>query len=344
MPTSYSTNLKLSLMATGENDGTWGTITNTNLGTLLEQAIVARATVAMSDATTTITIADGVTSEARCYVLNLTGALTAARNLVVPTINKPYVVKNSTSGGFAVTVKTTAGTGISVPNGKTMPLFVDGTNVVDLFDQLSALTTTGTVAVGGNLAVAGTSLLVGATTMSGNLTVVGTSLLDDINANSLDVSTITGVSLSLDTLFSMVGGGDSISITPGDIGMTGQLSITVGPSSTILVHNAITCPGTITAAAYVTSSDYRLKEDVRPLVNSLERIKKLKPLSYVIDGYAKEGFLAHELAEAVPNAVYGYKDDPDEPQKVDYTQTIAVLTSALQEAVAKIERLEARVG
>ena len=174
MPSTYSTNLKLELIATGEQSGTWGVSTNTNVGTLIEEAICGVASVAMSDATTTISIANGATSTARQVVLLLTGTLTAARDLVVPTIDKQYIVANNTTGGFAVTVKTTAGTGISVPNGQRRFLYVDSTNVEE------AISSTGTLAANGNLSSTGTLSVTGASTLSGALTYGGITLTNSV--------------------------------------------------------------------------------------------------------------------------------------------------------------------
>lgn len=143
MATTYSTNLRLSLMGTGENTGTWGTVTNTNLGTLLEQSIVGAGSVAMADANQTISITDGASSTARCLFITCTGAMSAGRNLVVPAINKNYVVYNNTTGGFAVTVKTASGTGIAVGAGLQRLLYVDGTNVIEQVNSVGAFTITG---------------------------------------------------------------------------------------------------------------------------------------------------------------------------------------------------------
>ena len=123
MPGStYSTNLKIELMATGENSGTWGTITNTNLGTALEQAIVGYGNPNYtSDANLTISITNSNAAQAaRALVLNVTSSvsLTGTRELVVPTIEKQYIVQNNTTGSQSITVKTSAGTGITVPNGR----------------------------------------------------------------------------------------------------------------------------------------------------------------------------------------------------------------------------------
>ena len=170
MPSSYSSLIRLEKMANGEADDVWGTNLNQVLE-MIEDAISGRAAVTHDDtANYTLTTANGTVDEARMMIQNIAGALTAARNVVCPTSAKLYVVKNATSGGFAFTFKTTAGTGISVPNGKTMLLFCDGTNVVEALDQIN-----------GNLAIAGTLAVTGASTLTGALTV-----------NSTGTSTIAG--------------------------------------------------------------------------------------------------------------------------------------------------------
>jgi hypothetical protein len=139
MASTYSSNLKIELMGTGENSGTWGTITNTNLGTALEQAVIGYGAVDyLSDANLTISITNtNAAQPARALVLNVIssfGSLTATRELVVPTIEKQYIVQNNTTGGQSITVKTSAGTGITVPNGRKAHLYVNGTNVIQMFD------------------------------------------------------------------------------------------------------------------------------------------------------------------------------------------------------------------
>lgn len=132
MASTYSTSLRLELMATGDQSGTWGDTTNTNLGTLLEQAITGYLSVAQGDvANLTLTALNGATDQSRNMVLNLTGALTATRNVVVPTQKKVYLFRNSTTGGFALTIKTSAGTGVAVAAGQSRWVYCDGTNVID---------------------------------------------------------------------------------------------------------------------------------------------------------------------------------------------------------------------
>ena len=106
-----------------------------------------------------------------------------------------------------------------------------------------------------------------------------------------------------------------------------------------------------TTITYGTGSDYRLKTNVTPLTNSTTKVKALKPCSYnwvnAPEIYS-QGFLAHELAEVVPQAVTGEKDAVNgdgsiKSQQVDLSYVIPLLTSALQEAIAKIEALEVRI-
>jgi hypothetical protein len=139
MPSTYS-NLKIQLMATGENTTTWGNVTNLNLGTAIEEAIVGSADVTFASNNQTLTLTDTNSSQtARNMRLRCTGTTGGStRDLIVPSIEKPYIVKNDCAD--SVVVKTSAGTGITVPAGKTMWVYSDGTNVVDITTHLSSLT------------------------------------------------------------------------------------------------------------------------------------------------------------------------------------------------------------
>jgi hypothetical protein len=179
---TYSSNLKIELVGTGEQSGTWGVTTNNNFANVFEQAIVGRGNPDYaSDANLTLTYTDSVASQtARNLYLNVTssvgGGLTATRNLVVPTINKTYVVENNTTGGQSIIVKTSAGAGVTVPNGKTVALYVDGTDVVAAFDHISTA-----LSLGNTLSVAGAASLTSAT-VSSTLGVTGNTALSTLSA------------------------------------------------------------------------------------------------------------------------------------------------------------------
>lgn len=185
MPSTFSSNLKIELIATGEQIGTWGTTTNNNFGTALEQAIVGRVTVDFaSDANKTLTLTNtNAAQDARAVFLNLTSSvsLTATRDLIVPAINKNYIVKNATTGSQSIRV-IVAGVGVTIPNGKTALIYNDGTDVGYQFDHagaldLSSLTVSGASTLGtttlGNTTVSGTSTLNGNTAITGTLSATG---------------------------------------------------------------------------------------------------------------------------------------------------------------------------
>jgi hypothetical protein len=140
MASTYS-NLKIELIGTGEQAGTWGVTTNTNLGTALEEAITGSADVAFSSADVTLTLTDTNSAQVgRNLRLNLTGTSGGARNLILGSgmqIEKLYLINNGLAD--AVTVKNTTGTGIAVPAGKSAFVFNNGTNVVDAITYLTSL-------------------------------------------------------------------------------------------------------------------------------------------------------------------------------------------------------------
>jgi hypothetical protein len=142
MASTYS-DLKIELIGTGDQSGTWGTTTNANLGTALEEAIVGRATATFaSDADLTLTLTNSnATQVARNLVLNVTSgvSLTATRDLIVPAIEKPYIIQNNTTGAQSIRV-IVAGTGVTVPNGKTAIVYNNGTDVTTAIDFIPSLT------------------------------------------------------------------------------------------------------------------------------------------------------------------------------------------------------------
>ena len=161
---TYSQSLKLTLLANGEGAGTWGQTTNTNLGTLLEQAITGVQSSVMSDANYTLSNTNGASDEARNAVLVVTGTNAAVRDIIAPLVNKQYLVVNNTTGGFAINIRAATGFSVSIPNGSSVFVYCDGTN----FYSAQQNYTTGNFTVGGNLAVVGNTNAVAAT-FTGNV-------------------------------------------------------------------------------------------------------------------------------------------------------------------------------
>jgi hypothetical protein len=131
MASTYSPSLKLTLPGDGDQAGIWGQTTNTNLGTLIEQAITGVVSITMSNANYTLSNFNGVSDEARNAVLVVSGSNSAVRDVIPPVVEKLYTVVNNTSGGFAIRVIGASGTGVSIPPGITALVYCDGTNFVE---------------------------------------------------------------------------------------------------------------------------------------------------------------------------------------------------------------------
>jgi len=208
MASTYS-DLKIELIGTGDQSGAWGTTTNTNLGTAIEEAITGSADVSFSSADVTLTLTDtNTTQSARNLRLNLTGTSGGARNLIVPAIEKFYIINNGLAD--TVTVKNSSGTGIAVPAGKSTLVYNDATNVVSVITDLVSLSTSGADINGGNIdgTTIGASSAAAATftnlTASGSL--AGTAFSDylasppAIGGTAAAAGTFTGITISGGTL------------------------------------------------------------------------------------------------------------------------------------------------
>jgi hypothetical protein len=194
MASTFS-DLKIELIGTGEQAGTWGNTTNTNLGTALQEAITGSADVAFSsgDVTLTLTNSNGA-QVGRNLRLNLTGTSSGALNLILGAemqVEKLYLINNTLAD--AVTVKNTTGTGIAVPAGKTMFVFNNGTNVVDAITYLTSLETASLVATTADInggSIDGATL--------GTNSVITEAAIDNVNINGNTISTTdTNGSLTL---------------------------------------------------------------------------------------------------------------------------------------------------
>ncbi len=190
MPSSFTPSLRLTLPVTGENSSTWGDLVNTGITDLVDSSIAGYAAITMTDANYTLTSVNGAADDARKMMLNMSGTLSAPRNVICPTASKLYFIKNATAGGFAITLKTSAGSGISVPNGRSTVLICNGTDViaaVDYFSSLSGVVTDVTatapvVSSGG--ATPDISMAAATASVNGYMTSVYATKLDGITADA----------------------------------------------------------------------------------------------------------------------------------------------------------------
>lgn len=195
MASTFSTNLALELIGTGDQAGTWGTTTNTNLGTLIEQAISGYVTQAVATGTdTTITIPNGATGVARNMYIELTGTGGTNTNLIVPANKKLYFIYNNASG--AVTVKVTGQTGVSVAAGEKQILVSNGTDIVAATSYITALNSSLTLTTL-NVTSANITTATGTTFSATNMGAQATTQFQGASAN---ITTVTGTTISAGTM------------------------------------------------------------------------------------------------------------------------------------------------
>ena len=244
MPSSFSTDLKLELMVTGENAGTWGTKTNTNLN-LLQQAIAGFQSISIAGGaqTTALTMDNAAISNARNAVIELTGTITGNQVVTIPNgIEKTYIIFNNTVGAFTVQFKTASGTGYTfATTDKTTRIFYsNGTNIID-----SLLVNT-----------AGIDTLTNKTLTSPK---IGTSILDT-NGNELALLTATASAVNELTIANAAtGNSPTISATGSDTNVginltpkgTGGIVLPAGAVGT----PALTTSGDLNTGIYFPSAD-----------------------------------------------------------------------------------------
>jgi hypothetical protein len=215
MPSTYSPDLRIELIANGEKSGTWGTITNDNLGVIIEDAISGLASVTTVSANQALTAQNGAVDQARCAALSLDTTTGADFAVYVPPVTKLYVVQNASS--YTVTVyastvlgnTTAAGTGVAIPTSKSVLLRCDGTNVVEQLNHV-----VGNLSVGGDFTVVGNATFTtqspgdsttkAATTafVGAAITAQGLGTIATQNANSVNITggTMSGMTSIADTI------------------------------------------------------------------------------------------------------------------------------------------------
>ena len=194
MASSYSTDLKLELMVTGENSNTWGDKTNNNLN-LIQQAVAGYQSIALTSTTTTLAMTNATISNARNMVLEFTGTLTGDSTINLPDgIEKLYFIKDSTTrAGYTLTFKTTSGTGFDLTSGKVNGAYSNGTDV-------SAITLN---TLGGTMTIDQVLTYGSTTTQSltvSNLTATATVSTNTFLATTATATTLTGTTISCTTL------------------------------------------------------------------------------------------------------------------------------------------------
>jgi len=322
---TYS-NLKIQLMATGENSGTWGNVTNANLGDAIEQALVETATVTFASANVTLTLSDSNSRQnARALRLNLTGTTAGARDLIVPAIQKPYLVNNGTAD--TITVKVSGQTGIAVPASTSMLLYNNGTDVVVAFNRVVGDVVGNLTGTASNATVLQTARNIQTVSFNGSADITVVTAGTGITVSGTQVSIPQAVATNSNVQFGSFGVGTPASGTTGEIRATNNVT-----------------------AFY--SSDRKFKENIRDIDGALEKVNVIGGKyfdwsdDYIADHGGEDGYfitksdfgvIAQDVQSVFPVAV---KTREDGSLAVDYEKLCVLAFAAIKELQSRVEKLE----
>jgi len=189
MSSTYSPSLRIQLIDTGTENEAWGTPTDNNFGTIIEQAITGVNSISLTNLTSiTLSTANAAVDQARNAVLVFTGAPTANCNVIAPSVNKVYIISNQTTGGFNLNLMTSGGNALPIAAGSKQLVFCNGsafTTVVSPNAIQGNLEVSGSAAIGGNV-TAGTSVILGRTitNTAGNLSLQSASNIVSFQQNT----------------------------------------------------------------------------------------------------------------------------------------------------------------
>jgi len=318
---TYVNDLRLKEIATGDESGTWGTSTNTNLELIAEAFSFGTEAITTNADTHTTTIADGATDPGRSLYLKYTGALDSACTITLGpnTVSKVWIIENATSGSQNIIIKQGSGTTVTITADAVKVVYSDGAgsgaSVVDAFQD---------VALGG-------------TPSATNMTITS-SLTADAVISSTSVKT---------PLIEYTDGDDAMTIADGGA-VTFAKSIGVGTTASATT-------GEIRATNNITayySSDIGLKENLNPIENSIEKIQAISGYNFDWkDEVVKErggeddyfvrksdvGVVAQEIEAILPEAC---ATRPDGTKAVRYEQLVPLLIEGIKELKAEIEELK----
>ena len=373
---TYVNNLRLKEIATGDESGTWGTSTNTNLSLIGEALGYNTQDCFSSDADANTTVADGSSDPARAFYFKITSSatLSATRTLTLlpNTVSRVMIIENATTGSQSINISQGSGANVTIASGATKVIYTDGAGSgASVYDALEDTNLGGTPTMT-NLTVTSSvtadsvtaPTLTGSTSVKtplieftdgddaitiadgGNITIGGTL---DMNGNELilDADADTSITADADDAIDFrCEGEDQMTISNGALLPATDNDLDLGSSSKefkngyfdgILYTDEISNSGSITSATYFYSSDAALKEDIQTIENPLEKVQALRGVSYKWNDTGRKDIGL--VADEVQEVLPELVVE-NEHKQMDYGHMIGLLVEAIKEQQKEIEELK----
>ena len=379
MASSYENDLRLEEMGTGEQIGSWGTTTNTNLSLIAEAFSYQTEATFSSDADVTATIADGASDKARAFYLKVTssGNLSATRTLTIApnTLSKVIFIENATSGSQSINISQGSGANVTVGNGLTKACILDGGGsgavVYDMFDKIDlganakinggsfGITASETVALTNktidsdsntitNIANADikSAAQIDATKIAdGSVTSAEFQYINTLSSNAqTQINAKLNSALPNDAWISSADGRQRLYFTTNAntvMQFDTQWRVDNNSGSTMLSCDT---SGNFTATGNVSAySDLALKEDIYQIENALEKVKKLRGVHFTrkSDNTKEIGVVANEVEKVIPELVDEHQDkDLGVVKTMKYANTVGLLIEAVKDLSNQVEELK----
>jgi hypothetical protein len=332
---TYVNNLRLKEIATGDESGTWGTSTNTNLELIGEALGFGTEAITTNADTHTTTVADGSADEGRAMYIKYTGTLDSACTITIGpnTLKRVHMIENATSGSQNIIISQGSGANVTIGPGDTKVVYLDGAGsgaaVVDAFVDLDLS--------GGSVNVSTVK------TNSGDMTFdsAGDIILDADGANisfkdgGTEIATLNNASSDLEIETKVSDKDFKIKGNDGGSGIT-ALTIDMSAAGAATFNNDVTA-----------FSDERLKEDIQPITGGLEKVMQLQGVTYkrkdVSDPKTQIGVIAQQVEPILPEVVLTAEDEMG-TKSVDYAKMTAVLIEAVKELKQEITQLKQQIN